>query len=356
MSSNQSRLKGMLGAGEPTAAPPPIQKGMPFQVSTAARPTEPDLPAQIGELSTPLQEIARRYVGARRRSGEALLEAARWLTEARNTAAHGEWQVFLDTTNTSADSAERLLNIHATAMQNPQFADAVARNWLGQSVAALLARPSTPPEVLAEVLGQATAPRIEGVRDTITQARESHKASGQIPQNADFAEGSALSTPAPAPVVLGQIPQNADFAEGSAPNAPAPTVPAALGQIPQNADFAEGSAPSTPASTVPAALDQIPQNADFAEGSAPSTPASTVPAALDQIPQNADSAGTRVGLTPADGRANLASADLALAVLRETVRAVESLRDLAPSLDSQEGRALISRIRQAVQTLEARLP
>ena len=202
MSSNQSRLKGMLGAGEPTAAPPPIQKGMPFQVSTAARPTEPDLPAQIGELSTPLQEIARRYVGARRRSGEALLEAARWLTEARNTAAHGEWQVFLDTTNTSADSAERLLNIHATAMQNPQFADAVARNWLGQSVAALLARPSTPPEVLAEVLGQATAPRIEGVRDTITQARESHKASGQIPQNADFAEGSALSTPAPAPVVL----------------------------------------------------------------------------------------------------------------------------------------------------------
>ena len=44
--------------------------------------------------------------GARQRSGEALLEAARWLSEARAEAQHGEWRVFLEATNTSDDTAE----------------------------------------------------------------------------------------------------------------------------------------------------------------------------------------------------------------------------------------------------------
>jgi hypothetical protein len=246
MSSNKSRLKGILAGGDPESLAKPIQKGAPFQVSTVVAAAEPDLQGSIGELSAPLQEIARRYVGARRRSGEALLEAARWLTEARNTAAHGEWQVFLDATVTSADSAERLLNIHSMAMQNPQFADAVTRNWLGQSAAALLARPSTPPEVVADVLGQSAAPSVEDVRGAISRSRGSRRAKG-------------------------------------------------AGQNPQFADFA-GLAETEPA-----------------------------------------------------------AADLVLEVLREATRAVEGLWDLAPSLGSQEGRALIDRMKQAVQELERRV-
>lgn len=214
MASNKSRLGKMLGGGDAPAPAAPIQKGAPFQVSTAGQTAEPDLPAQIGELSAPLQEIARRYVGARRRSGEALLEAARWLTEARDTAAHGEWQVFLDATSTSADAAERLLNIHRTAMQNAQFADAVARNWLGQSVAALLARPSTPPEVVEEVLAQETAPSVADVRGAVSRARGPRrgKGEGQIPQIAEFEDG-ARRRQGHAAGALGQGIQPGDTAE-----------------------------------------------------------------------------------------------------------------------------------------------
>jgi hypothetical protein len=279
MSSNKNRLKGILAGGEPESLAKPIQKGAPFQVSTVVAATEPDLQGSLGELSAPLQEIARRYVGARRRSGEALLEAARWLTEARNTAAHGEWQVFLEATVTSADSAERLLNIHSMAMQNPQFADAVTRNWLGQSTAALLARPSTPPEIVADVLGQSAPPSVEDVRGAISRSRGSRRVSG-----------------------VGQNPQFADFAT----------------------DHPE---------------DQNPQFADFAVDHPPE------PANLGEAP----------GRIKADDGADLPAADLVLEVLREATRAVEGLWDLAPRLGSQEGRALIAQMKQAVQELEKRV-
>jgi hypothetical protein len=264
MPSNKTRLGKMISGEAPTPADP-IQKGTPFQVSTVVAPAEPDLPTQIGELSTPLQEIARRYVGARRRSGEALLEAARWLTEARDTAEHGEWQVFLDATATSADTAERLLNIHRAAMQNPQFADSIARNWLGQSVAALLARPSTPPEVVAEMLGQAAAPSVEEVRGAIARRRDSRSSRRE-------------------------------------------------GQNPQIAGF---------------------------------------------TPESLQEPEAQLGLVvavPAEEIVDSTSNDLALEVLREATRAVESLQDLAPSLSSREGHELIHRIKRAIQVLEERIP
>ncbi|NTU83449.1 MAG: hypothetical protein HGA45_29450 [Chloroflexales bacterium] len=264
MTSNKSRLGKMIGGGESPPPATPIQKGAPFQVSTAVAAIEPDLPAQIGELSAPLQEIARRYVGARRRSGEALLEAARWLTEARDAAGHGEWQVFLEATGTTDDTAERLLNIHRTAMQNPQFADAIARNWLGQSAAALLARPSTPPDVVTEMLGQEAAPSVTEVRGAIARSRGSRQAKGE-------------------------------------------------GQNPQFADFAG-------------------------------------PAERLQEP------GSEGGIVVAHADGGVDMANLALEVLREATRAVESLHDLAPSLSSDEGRELIRRIRRAVQSLEERIP
>lgn len=163
---------------------PPVN----YPISTRAG--EQELPAVAGTLSTRLQEIARQYIGARRRSGEALLEAARWLSEARAEAQHGEWQTFLEATSTSDDTAERLLNIHTLAMQNPQFAESVRSNWIGQSVAALLARPSTPPEVATELLSAEQPPRVADVQRVIRQKRQSIVAGPdmQNPQIADFGE------------------------------------------------------------------------------------------------------------------------------------------------------------------------
>ena len=51
-----------------------------------------------------------------------------------------------------------------------------------------------------------------------------------------------------------------------------------------------------------------------------------------------------------------ASTQEALVVLREAARAVESLHDLAPGLNSTTGRKLLSEMKQAVQELEEHLP
>jgi len=171
---------------------------IPYPISTQAPAGEIELPAQAGLLSEQLQGIARHYLGARRRSGEALLEAARWLSEARALAEHGQWQVFLEATSTSDDTAERLLHIHREAMHNPQFADSVRTNWISQSVAALLARPSTAPEVVSEVLASPAPPTVAEVQRKLRQTRpqpdlpvaEVAIREAQNPQLADFAEAS----------------------------------------------------------------------------------------------------------------------------------------------------------------------
>ncbi len=176
MTTHKKRLQGLLLPDASDSAQP-IQRGAPYQLSTQARDTEPALPPQVAALSAPLQEIARRYIGARRRSGEALLEAARWLSEARALASHGDWQIFKEATGTSDDTAERLLNIHIQAMQNPQFADSVARNWLSQSTAALLARQSTPPSVMEAMLNAAEPPKVKDIRRAIREAQEAEQPS-----------------------------------------------------------------------------------------------------------------------------------------------------------------------------------
>jgi hypothetical protein len=88
-----------------------------------------------------------------------------------------------------------LLNIHTQAMQNPQFAEAVRTNWIGQSVAALLARPSTPPEVITEVLNADTPPKVAQVEQKVRQVRSKPKpVEEQIPQIAGFAESDQEDT------------------------------------------------------------------------------------------------------------------------------------------------------------------
>jgi len=147
-----------------------IPRGQPYRLSTTI--SAPELPERAGALPERLQDIAREYIGARHKSGHALLEAARWLSEARMEAKHGEWKVFLDATGTSDDTAERLLNIHAQAMQNPQFADFVRTQWIGQSAAALLSAPSTPPEIIDQVLRAPDPPTVASIKSAIKDAKQ----------------------------------------------------------------------------------------------------------------------------------------------------------------------------------------
>lgn len=123
--------------------------------------------SDLEQLAAPLQDIARRYLNARRRSGEALLDAAAALTEARGQAQHGEWHVFLRATNTSDDAAERLLAIHRTASSNPSFAEAIRYDRLTPTTAALLARSSTPPAVREQVLAAPEPLAVSEVRQIL---------------------------------------------------------------------------------------------------------------------------------------------------------------------------------------------
>jgi hypothetical protein len=132
-------------------------------------------------LSPQLQHLKHCYLDARKRTGEAILEAARWLSEARNIARYGEWHLFLRESGTSEDNAERLLHIHNLATKNPLFAEAIRSNWLGETAAGLLARPSTPPDTILEVL---KAPESLNTRQIERTIRE--RKSAKVRSAADF--------------------------------------------------------------------------------------------------------------------------------------------------------------------------
>lgn len=177
---NRASLRAQL-TGKPAADTaevqdaPPVQQAAPtqgqiYQLSTTVKPTE--LPPEAQALGPQLYEIARKYVGARRRSGEALLEAARWLSDARRIAEEGTWYLFLQVTGTNRDVAERLLNIHLLAARRPDFAAAVIEGRLNQSVAALLARPSTPQTALDVVLAEQEPLSVATAQRLIRTARQ----------------------------------------------------------------------------------------------------------------------------------------------------------------------------------------
>jgi len=127
-------------------------------VIALARQIEGGLASTSGVLSAALQDLARRYVAAQQRSGEALLEACAALAEARQLAKHGEWGMFLAATRTSEGTAKRLLDIHAEAERNPQYRQAVASNWIGATVAAEIAQPSFPAEARQALLSAEEPP------------------------------------------------------------------------------------------------------------------------------------------------------------------------------------------------------
>lgn len=141
--------------------------GSPLQHPLGLDPSEVSLPPEARKLGERLLDIARNYILARRRRGEALLDAASWLNEARTVADEGRWYLFLDVTGTSPDVAERLLNIHLAASRDARFAEAVINGHLNQTVAGLLARPSTPLEVVDVLLESDAPPRVSDVQRAI---------------------------------------------------------------------------------------------------------------------------------------------------------------------------------------------
>lgn len=163
-----AKSKLTIKAPERPAPAAPAKPAQPiYELSTTtleAAPTSVALPPEAEALSERLRELAVRFIGSRRRVGEALLEASRYMSEARAAAEEGQWYVFLRVTGTSPDSAEMLINIHTRANQHPTFAEKIRSGWLNQTVAGELAKPSTPPDVLQQLLERDEPLRVADVK------------------------------------------------------------------------------------------------------------------------------------------------------------------------------------------------
>lgn len=155
---------------------------------------------QRDDLAPSLQPLANDFIAARSRGGAALLEAAALLALARSQATHGAWIAFLAATDTSQDVAERLLAIHRRARADPAFTEAVVRQWLTFSVAALLARISTPPEVVTAALNAPIPPQARAVQAAIAKAKRSR------PSRADNLFGERQPFPLPRPTAFRSTP------------------------------------------------------------------------------------------------------------------------------------------------------
>ena len=139
-----------------------IEGGTPYGMSIST-PTS-TLPERAGALPERLQDIARNYLGARRQSGVSLLEAARWLSEARTEAKHGEWAIFLEAISLDESRARAQIRIHEEALANPVFADRIVNGFLSETVARELL--PLPAEKREELLTRETPPTREDVRNT----------------------------------------------------------------------------------------------------------------------------------------------------------------------------------------------
>lgn len=123
-------------------------------------PTGESVPAL---LSSGLQDHARRYVAARRRSGEALLEAVAELAAARAEAARGEWGVFLEAIGLDESAARAQLRIHELAQQDATYAERIRTGFLTEATAREVL--ALPPETRATLLDQAEPPTRAEIRE-----------------------------------------------------------------------------------------------------------------------------------------------------------------------------------------------
>lgn len=122
-----------------------------------------ELAARGPVLSESLQERARRYVAARKRSGDALLEAVAELAAARQEADHGAWGIFLAAVGLDESRARAQIRIHEEAQRDPELAERIRSGWLSETVARELL--PAPPDVRAEMLARDEAPTLQEVRE-----------------------------------------------------------------------------------------------------------------------------------------------------------------------------------------------
>lgn len=146
-------------AAQPTAEPP-IVRGSGYRLSTAVEMADA---AATALLPTALQDRARRYVAARRRSGDALLEAVAELAAAREEAQHGAWGIFLEAIGLDDATARAQIRIHEAAAADPLIADRIRTGWLSEATARELL--PAPPEVRAEILAQPDPPTRQAIRE-----------------------------------------------------------------------------------------------------------------------------------------------------------------------------------------------
>jgi hypothetical protein len=190
----------------------------PFPFSTAVAPHSIQLPPEANELDDPERELARSFLTAWRRTGEFLLEAARWMSEARARVEHGRWGLWLRVVGVSDDLSENLRNLHARANQLPRYAEAVRTGQLGATSAYLLAPASVPDELVMEVL-EAPAPIPTKMLERRLRDYRRHRRAGGEMTPAELA--AALEHDA------SQIPRYAESTPRAAPD---------TGQIPRYAE------------------------------------------------------------------------------------------------------------------------
>jgi hypothetical protein len=140
------------------------------------QPEEVELPVAAQALSAKVRDLARRFVGTRRRLGIELLEAARLIAEARALTGHGQWQIFLEATATGDDIAERLINIAGRCAELPDYEEAIRNGRLSESVAWRLAQPSVPLEAVAEVLSEERPLTVRFVKQQLRSLRRPRRA------------------------------------------------------------------------------------------------------------------------------------------------------------------------------------
>lgn len=110
-------------------------------------------------LAPQLEAHARRYIAARTRSGDALLEAVAALADARSAAAHGEWGIFLQAVGLDDSRARALIRLHDECRRDAALADRVRSGWLSEAAARELL--PAPADVRAAVLDAAPAAKAD---------------------------------------------------------------------------------------------------------------------------------------------------------------------------------------------------
>lgn len=118
--------------------------------------------APLALLSDGLEGRAVRYLAARRRSGDALLEAVAELAAARDEAAHGEWGPFLERIGLDDSAARGQLRIHELAAADPLYAERIRSGFLTVSTARELI--ALPADQRAELLERDAPPTRAAIR------------------------------------------------------------------------------------------------------------------------------------------------------------------------------------------------